>query len=100
MTTSHLQIEDPNPPSNTGPEYGIPLITGNGRAHSVTLEAGLLLTVRWFRVSLAYVYERIYYTGASGDDVHLTPNADLDGVWRASLDQDRHSVRLEAGYAF
>jgi hypothetical protein len=76
------------------------LLVGDGRANSVSPSAGLQLSVRGLRMSLEYVFEYIYYTGASLEDKQKTPSEDLRVVWRDSLRLDRHGVRFEAGYAF
>ena len=44
---------------------------GNGRAHSLNLSAGVQLSVSALRLSLEYVFEYIYFTGA--EDTMVTP---------------------------
>jgi hypothetical protein len=94
VTSAHLQILQP---SSQG---GSSLLTGNGRAHSVNAGGGFQLAMRGLRMSLEYVYEHVYYAGATKDDKDMAPSPDLAGVWHDSLYQDRHGVRFEVGYAF
>jgi hypothetical protein len=94
VTDAHLQILQPSP------QGGSMLLTGNGRAHSLNAGGGLQLAMRWLRMSVEYVYEHVYYTGANKDDAQMTPSPDLAAVWQDSLHQDRHGVRFEVGYAF
>jgi hypothetical protein len=75
-------------------------IAGSGRANSVNLGAGLAFGYRSFRVSIEYVFEYAFYTGASLDDDKKTPNAELDAALSTSLRADRNGVRFQAGYAF
>jgi hypothetical protein len=76
-------------------------LKGNGRAHSVNLSAGVQLSVSALRLSLEYVFEYIYYTGASVADEQLTPNnKDLNTIWHGSVDADKHGVRFQVGIAF
>jgi hypothetical protein len=76
-------------------------LKGNGRAHSVNLSAGVQLSVSALRLSLEYVFEYIYYTGASLADEQLTPNnKDLNTIWHGSVDADKHGVRFQVGIAF
>lgn len=103
-TSSHVAIYDQSaaPSSsdnNSGPSSN-PLLSGGSRAHSLEASAGALLSFHGLRLSLAYVFEYVFYTGANQDDMDHTPNDVLRGVWADSLQQDRHGVRLEIGYAF
>ena len=95
VTTSHLQILSPQPQM----DGGTGLLTGNGRANSVSPSAGVQISAKGLRMTLEYVYEYVYYTGANLDEAQ-TPSEDLRIVWRDSLRQDRHGVRFEVGYAF
>ena len=76
------------------------LLVGDGRAHSVSGGGGLELDIRNARLSVEYVYEHVYYAGASKNDMDMTPSQDLQSVWQNSLEQDRHGFRVQAGYAF
>jgi hypothetical protein len=79
---------------------GSTYLAGNGRAHSVSASAGLQLSVAAVRLSLEYVLEYVYYTGANLEDPQKTPSKELTQVWQDSLDADRHGVRLQVGIAF
>jgi hypothetical protein len=82
--------------SNTGSGY----LSGSGRANSLALGAGLAFGFRSFRMSIEYVFEYTFYTGASLNDEKKTPNAELDTALSSSLRADRNGVRFEVGYAF
>ncbi len=82
--------------SNSGAGY----LSGAGRANSVSLGAGLAFGFRSFRMSIEYVFEYAFYTGASLNDDKKTPNAELDTALSSSLHADRNGVRFEVGYAF
>lgn len=94
ITNSHLQIQDP---SAMG---GASLLIGSGRANSLSATAGLQLEYRAFRMSLAYVFEYVFYTGASLDDQKKSPNDPLRSALVDSLHNDRNGVRFEVGFAF
>ena len=95
VTSAHLQIvNDPHDGS------GAKLVTGSGRSNSLNVSGGLQIAVSAFRLSVEYVYEYAFYTGASSDDAKKTPNNDLNKVWSDSLRQDRNGIRAEVGYAF
>ena len=76
------------------------LLVGSGRANSLDAGAGLALGVRSFRMSLEYVFEYTFYTGASLDDMKKTPSPELNTILANSLRGDRNGVRFQAGYAF
>ena len=82
--------------SNSGGGY----LSGTGRANSAAVGAGLALGYRSFRMSLEYVFEYTFYTGASLNDDKKTPNSELDAALETSLRADRNGVRFEVGYAF
>jgi hypothetical protein len=85
------------------PSYGFDCpgrISGSGRANSVNLGAGLAFGFRSLRMSIEYVFEYTFYTGASLDDEKKTPSPDLDAALSTSLRADRNGVRFQAGYAF
>lgn len=94
ITGSHLQIVT-YPPSG-----GSMLETGSGRANSVNISGGLQVAISAFRLSVEYVYEYAFYTGASLDDMKKTPSTDLNNIWSSSLNQDRNGIRAQVGYAF
>jgi len=75
-------------------------IAGSGRANSVNLGAGLAFGYRSFRVSIEYVFEYAFYTGASLNDDKKTPSPELDGILATSLHDDRNGVRFAVGYGF
>jgi hypothetical protein len=81
------------------PSSGAPL-AGTGRANSASLGAGLAFGFRSFRVSIEYVFEYTFYTGASLNDDKKTPSPELDTALSSSLRADRNGVRFEVGYAF
>ena len=82
--------------SNSGSGY----LPGTGRANSACLGAGLAFGFRSFRMSIEYVFEYTFYTGASLNDDKKTPNAELDAALSSSLHADRNGVRFQVGYAF
>jgi hypothetical protein len=96
FSSSSLAIYAPSDPSS----FGGNVLAGDGRAHSVDGSAGLLLSVRGLRLSLEYIFEYVYYTGANQNDMQKTPSEDLRIVWSDSLRQDRHGIRFQVGYAF
>ena len=75
-------------------------LDGNGRAHSLSGSLGVQLATTYLRLSLEYVYEYLFYTGANLNDMQDTPSEDLRLVWEDSLNQDRHGVRFQVGFAF
>lgn len=75
-------------------------LTGSGRANSLDVQAGLALGFRSFRMSLEYIYEYTFYSGASLNDMKKTPSPDLDTALTNSLAADRNGFRFQAGYAF
>jgi hypothetical protein len=75
-------------------------LDGKGVAHSASLSGGLQLAVSYVRLSLEYVYEYVFYTGATLNDMQHTPSEDLRVIWYDSLHQDRHGVRFQVGFAF
>ncbi|HVV16491.1 MAG TPA: hypothetical protein VHH90_04745, partial [Polyangia bacterium] len=93
ITSSHLQIQDPS--SSNGS-----LLIGSGRANSLSPMAGFQLEYRAFRMSVAYVFEYVFYTGASLDDQKKSPNQPLQSALADSLRNDRNGVRFEVGFAF
>lgn len=95
LVSSHLQILQSG--SQNG---GQNLLKGSGRANSYNLGGGVQLAKAWFRLSVEYVYEHAFYTGASASDAKRTPNQDLNGVWFTSLKDDQHGVRFQVGFAF
>ena len=90
-TSAALAILQPN---------GGAVVQGNGRANSVNASAGLQLAVSYLRLSLEYVFEYQIYTGANLNDMQKTPSEELRLVWEGSLNQDRHGVRFQVGFAF
>ena len=95
IVSAHLQILQ-SAPQNGGDN----LLRGSGRANSYNLGAGAQFARAWFRLSVEYVYEHAFYTGASASDAKRTPNQDLNGVWFSSLRDDQHGVRFQVGIAF
>jgi hypothetical protein len=95
LMSSHLALFSTTPGS-----YGSTYLSGSGRANSVCAGAGLAFGFRSFRMSIEYVFEYTFYTGASLDDDKRTPSPELDAALSTSLHADRNGVRLQAGYAF
>ena len=93
-TSAPLAIVHPNA------QGGGPVLQGDGRANSLTASAGLQLAVSYLRLSIEYVFEYQIYTGANLNDMQKTPSEDLRLVWEDSLNQDRHGVRFQVGFAF
>ncbi len=75
-------------------------VGGSGRANSLAAGAGLALELRAFRMSVEYVFEYTFYTGASLNDAKKTPSPTLDTALADSLNADRNGVRFQVGYAF
>ncbi len=93
--SSDLALFVPNPGGN-----GSTHASGSGRANSVVAGAGLAFGFRSFRMSIEYVFEYAFYTGASLNDDKKTPSPELDTALSSSLKADRNGVRFQAGYAF
>ena len=94
-TNAALKILHYNPMDNSSN-----FLDGKGRAHSVSLSGGMQLAVSYVRLSLEYLYEYVFYTGANLNDPQQSPSEELRGVWEDSLSQDRHGVRFQVGFAF
>jgi hypothetical protein len=75
-------------------------LDGKGNAHSLSGSAGIQLATGYVRLSLEYLYEYVYYTGANLNDPMRTPSEPLRAVWEQSLDEDKHGVRFQVGIAF
>jgi hypothetical protein len=75
-------------------------LDGHGQADSTSASAGVQLAVSNLRLSLEYIFEYVFYTGANLSDMPQTPSEDLRNVWVDSLKQDRHGVRFQVGFAF
>jgi len=75
-------------------------LQGNGRAHSFSGSVGLQIALSYVRLSVEYLYEYVFYTGANLNDMQKTPSEDLRLIWDDSLHQDRHGVRVQVGFAF
>jgi hypothetical protein len=93
--SSNLALWVTNPGS-----YNSTYTSGSGRANSAVAGAGLAFGFRSFRFSIEYVFEYVFYTGASLNDDKKTPNPDLEAALSTSLRADRNGVRFQAGYAF
>ena len=76
------------------------LLEGKGNAHSLSRSAGLQLATGYVRLSLEYLYEYVFYTGANLNDPQRTPSEALRVIWDDSLSQDRHGIRFQVGFAF
>jgi hypothetical protein len=94
--SSDLALYNSSMPTPEGSAYH----SGSGRANSVCLGAGLAFGFRSFRMSIEYVFEDAFYTGASLDDDKKVPDPVLDAALSTSLHADRNGVRFEVGYAF
>ena len=75
-------------------------VQGKGNAHSLSGSAGLQLATGYVRLSLEYLYEYLFYTGAQLNDPQHTPSEALRVIWEDSLKQDRHGIRFQVGFAF
>lgn len=95
MTGANIEVTTFNPMRSA-----TPVLVGVARAHSASLSGGVQLAVRSLRVSLEYIFESIFYTGANLANVEQTPDDDVRVVWRDSLTKDRHGIRFGAGIAF
>jgi hypothetical protein len=95
IMSSHLQAISATPSPN-----GSNLLVGSGRANSVSAEAGFQLGIRAFRMSIEYIFEYAFYTGANLDDAQKTPSEDLRVALRDSLKSDRNGIRFQVGYGF
>jgi hypothetical protein len=71
---------------------------GEARGHSMSAHAGLQLAVRNLRLSLEYVFQYVFFTGAN-DDMKI-PNEQMRIVWQETLDEHRHGVVFRVGYAY
>jgi hypothetical protein len=86
---------------HVSPERGdTQFLDGKGRAHSLSASGGMQLAISYVRLSLEYLYEHVFYTGANLNDAPKTPSEELRLVWEDSLKQDRHGVRFQVGFAF
>jgi hypothetical protein len=79
---------------------GLMPLDGRGNAHSLSGSAGLQLATGYVRLSLEYLYEYVFYTGANLNDPQHTPSEPLRTVWEQSLGEDKHGVRFQVGIAF
>jgi opacity protein-like surface antigen len=73
---------------------------GDARGHSLSAAGGVQLAKGNFRLSVEYVFQYVFYTGASLADMTQTPNEQIRVVWQETLDAHRHGVRFEVGLAF
>jgi hypothetical protein len=81
-------------------QNGSQFLDGRGNAHSLSGSAGLQLATGYVRLSLEYLYEYLFYSGANLNDVQRTPSDPLRTVWDKSLDEDKHGIRFQVGIAF
>jgi hypothetical protein len=95
IMSSHLQAISAAQSMN-----GSSLLVGSGRADSVSASAGFQLGIRAFRMSVEYLFEYAFYTGANLDDAQKTPSEDLRVALRDSLKGDRNGIRVQVGYGF
>jgi len=93
-TSAALKIVHFDPNTGSGN-----FLDGHGSANSASLSGGLQLAISYVRLSLEYLYEYVFYTGANLNDMQK-PSDELRGVWEDSLSQDRHGVRFQVGFAF
>jgi len=77
-------------------------LDGQGTADSGSASGGVQLAVSMVRLSVEYIFEYVFYTGANlvANDPQRHPSPDLRQVWNDSLRQDRHGVRFQVGFAF
>jgi opacity protein-like surface antigen len=97
FSSTHAALAIVHVDQNSG---GSAFLQGDGRSNSLSASAGLQLAVSYVRLSLEYVFEYLIYTGANLSDMQKTPSEDLRLVWEDSLNQDRHGVRFQVGFAF
>lgn len=95
IMSSHLQAI-----SATQSMNGSNLLSGSGRANTVNAGAGFQLGISALRMSIEYVFEYAFYTGANLDDAQKTPSEDLRVALRDSLKSDRNGIRFQVGYGF
>jgi hypothetical protein len=98
VTNAHLQVASTMPAATDGGGSGF--LAGDGRANAVSGSAGMALSAQALRMSVEYVFEYAFYTGANLNDPQKTPSEELRIVWRDSLKSDRHGIRFQVGYAF
>jgi hypothetical protein len=85
---------------HNSPDGGSAFLDGNGNAHSLSGSGGVQLATGYVRVSVEYLYEYLFYTGANLNDMQRTPSEPLRTVWEKSLDEDKHGIRVQVGVAF
>ncbi len=73
---------------------------GDARGHSMSAHAGIQLATRNLRLSIEYVFQYVFFTGANLADMTKTPNEQMRIVWQETLDDHRHGFQLRVGYAF
>jgi hypothetical protein len=73
---------------------------GNARGHSMSAHAGVQLATRNLRLSIEYVFQYVFFTGANLADMTKTPNEQMRIVWQETLDDHRQGIQLRVGYAF
>lgn len=73
---------------------------GSARGHSMSAAGGLQLAKGNIRLSLEYVYQYVFYTGAGLNQMDMMPNEQIRIVWQETLDAHRHGVRFEVALAF
>jgi hypothetical protein len=95
FSSTHAPLSIVHPTMN-----GAPVLQGNGRSNSLNASAGVQFAISYLRLSVEYVFEYLIYTGANLNDMQKTPSEDLRLVWEDSLNQDRHGVRFQVGFAF
>jgi hypothetical protein len=73
---------------------------GSARGHSLSAAGGVQLAKGNIRLSVEYVFQYVFYTGAGLNQMDMMPNDQIRIVWQETLDAHRHGVRFEVGLAF
>jgi hypothetical protein len=81
-------------------QTGAASYTGEARGHSMSAHAGAQLATRNLRLSLEYVFNYVFFTGANLADMEKTPNEQMRAVWYETLNEHRHGIQVRVGYAF
>jgi len=74
-------------------------LSGRARGHSMSAHAGLQLAVRNLRLSLEYVFQYVFFTGAD-TTMDKVPSEQMRIVWQETLDHHRHGVVFRVGFAY
>jgi hypothetical protein len=95
LTTADLEVSWYGRDGTSASEY-----QGQARGHSMSAQGGVQLATRNLRLSLEYVFQYVFFTGANLDDMTKTPNEQMRAVWLETLNDHRHGIQVRVGYAF